>query len=62
MKRSPLVYPWVIADNLKRLWVVFRRQRMLSNLLLGVVLLGLGVVFAFLAFAPALSPFVYPLF
>ena len=60
MKRSPLVYPWVIADNLKRLWVVFRRQRMLSNLLLGVVLLGLGVVFAFLAFAPALSPVVYP--
>ncbi len=39
-----------------------RRQRMSSALLLAFVLLFLAVVFAFLAFAPVLSPFIYPLF
>jgi len=51
-----------MVDNARRLVRVFRRQRITPALVVAFALLGLAVVFAFLAFAPQLSPFVYPLF
>lgn len=62
MKRSPSTYPVVVWDNLRRLVTVFVRQRMPLALVTAGFLLVLAVIFAFLAFAPVLSPFVYPLF
>ncbi len=62
MKRRPGVLLPAMADNARRLTKVFRRQRVTPALIVAFALLGLAVVFAFLAFAPQLSPFVYPLF
>lgn len=62
MKRSPAIYPIIIWDNIRRLWTVFFRQKVPLALVVAGFLLVLAVVFAFLAFAPVLSPFVYPLF
>jgi hypothetical protein len=62
MKRSPLSYPSVIWTNLAALWRVSRQQKIPALFVVGFVLLMLGIIFAFLAFAPVLSPFVYPLF
>ncbi len=62
MRRSPGVLLPVMVDNARRLVRVFRRQRITPALVVAFALLGLAVVFAFLAFAPQLSPFVYPLF
>jgi hypothetical protein len=47
---------------LAALWRVSRQQKIPALFVVGFVLLMLGIVFAFLAFAPVLSPFVYPLF
>jgi hypothetical protein len=52
----------VMVDNVVRMTRVFRRQGVTPALVVAFALLGLAVVFAFLAFAPQLSPFVYPLF
>lgn len=62
MKRDPRVLLPVMVDNVVRMTRVFRRQGVTPALLVAFALLGLAVVFAFLAFAPQLSPFVYPLF
>jgi H+/gluconate symporter-like permease len=62
MRRRPDVLVPVLIDNLRRITRVFRRQQVTPALVVAFALLGLAVVFAFLAFAPQLSPFVYPLF
>ena len=41
---------------------VFKLQRVPSLAILGVMMLFLALVFAFVNFSPVLSPFVYPLF
>jgi hypothetical protein len=55
----PLKSIWYTARSLVR---AFRRQRISIALIVALLLLLLAVVFAFLAFAPVLSPFIYPLF
>ena len=62
MKRDPRVLLPVMVDNVVRMTRVFRRQGVTPALVVALALLGLALVFAFLAFAPQLSPFVYPLF
>jgi hypothetical protein len=62
VKRDPRVLLPVMVDNVVRMTRVFRRQGVTPALVVALALLGLALVFAFLAFAPQLSPFVYPLF
>ena len=62
MKRGIFAPVVSLARNAARIWTIFPRQRLGKGMLLAFLLLAFSVVFAFLAFAPVLSPFVYPLF
>ena len=58
--------PWTAARSvfitLSSLISTFRQQRLARVSWLAVIIFALALIFAFLAFAPILSPFVYPLF
>ena len=61
MRRSRFTPLLVHLDTLRSLNRAFRKQRIPRGIWLALVLLLLAVVFAFLAYAPILSPFIYPL-
>lgn len=46
----------------RSLMTTFWRQRLGRAIVLVIVIFLLALIFAFLAFTPVLSPFVYPLF
>lgn len=52
----------IVGMNFLSLFKIFRRERVPMALILALALLLLAIFFAFLAFAPVLSPFIYPLF
>jgi hypothetical protein len=62
LKRGALAPLQVLMMSASRIVRAFRRQKMVFGLLVALALLALSIFFAFLAAAPVLSPFVYPLF
>ena len=62
MKRGVLSPLKAFLMSGKRLIGAFWRQNMALALLMVLALFALSLVFAFLAAAPVLSPFVYPMF
>lgn len=62
MPRPRFALLWIAADALAGIAATFRRQKILSALVLALAIFLLGILFSFLTFSPVLSPFVYPLF
>ena len=62
MKRSKLAILYIIWDNIYLSTKSFFRQEIPIALVIVLVLFFLALIFAFLSFAPIISPFVYPLF
>ena len=52
----------IILDTLRSLYQSFARQKIHGAYLLALLVFAIAMIFSFLAFAPVLSPFVYPLF
>lgn len=55
-------YLYVLRRMTVSLFAALYRQKLLSMVLVAFLLLALTVLFHFLATAPVLSPFIYPLF
>lgn len=55
-------YLYVLRRMIVSLFAALYRQKLLSMILVAILLLALTVLFHFLAVAPVLSPFIYPLF
>lgn len=62
MKRGTFAVLTAFRQTTSRLFRVFLLQRLGLSLALLFALILISLVFAFVAFAPVLSPFVYPLF
>lgn len=62
MSRSKFALVKIIVDNFKSSTVAFRKQKTTKGLIIVYILFLIALLFAFLNFAPILSPFVYPLF
>ncbi len=62
MNRPKFLIIFVIISNIKLMIATFRRQRITGALIVAIVLSLVAIIFSFLAFAPVLSPFIYPLF
>jgi hypothetical protein len=52
----------VLHSTTLKIFLVFRRQRLNTPMLIVYFVLLISLLFAFLAYAPVLSPFIYPLF
>lgn len=62
MRRTKFTVILIITENIKSLFKVFLRQKISAALTLAIALVLVAILFSFLAFSPALSPFIYPLF
>ena len=60
--RSPFYAAQSAFLTFRSLTDAFRQQGLGWTLWLAMIIFVLALIFAFLAFAPILSPFVYPLF
>jgi len=52
----------VIQSTIFKIFSIFRSQRLTTPMLIVYLILIVSILFAFLAYAPVLSPFIYPLF
>ena len=62
MPRPPLAFVSIIWSGAAGLVAAFKTERLRFAAMLALAIFILAMVFAFLAFTPFLSPFIYPLF
>lgn len=57
-----IAYFSIAILTLFKIFHVFREQQLKAPMLIVYLILLIALIFAFLAYAPVLSPFIYPLF